>query len=450
MDHAKTQIRRRLAGDSVHACQSARGRRRLAAVEGHALEERLQDLRAGHGRAARRHGQRGGPLSRGLQEVAAGDGRRHAGGDCSRSSFAPYSIAAAASAFAARAGRVRPADAAALRWPAARHYYRADRLGRGVSTKIAAKLRGTPADETSSYVSGRCFERSRLPAAALRPALRHQQRQQLLVLLPSGQRRRPWPASLGTGTATVQLEDVEHADLCLPHRRQPGEQPSAADAHADARPPPRRRRSSSSIRSRKSAWSTSACRATLRSLLFGTEIASLYVQPHIGGDIALLDRRRQAHARARSARSSRFSTNTADGWPDFRRQVEATDWDEIEAQVGRRRAPRSTHAADDMPRPKNVVFGWTMGITHHAARRRQRARRSSTWRCCAAWSAGRAPGCCRSAATRNVQGIGSVGVTPKLKEAIFERLETHFGVQAADDAGPRHDGLHGGGRGRAS
>jgi anaerobic selenocysteine-containing dehydrogenase len=28
----------------------------------------------------------------------------------------------------------------------------------------------------------------------------------------------------------------------------------------------------------------------------------------------------------------------------------------------------------------------------------------------------------------NVQGIGSVGVTPKLKDAIFERLQTHFGV----------------------
>ena len=33
----------------------------------------------------------------------------------------------------------------------------------------------------------------------------------------------------------------------------------------------------------------------------------------------------------------------------------------------------------------------------------------------------------------NVQGIGSVGVTPKLKDAIFERLETHFGVRLPTD-----------------
>jgi predicted molibdopterin-dependent oxidoreductase YjgC len=29
----------------------------------------------------------------------------------------------------------------------------------------------------------------------------------------------------------------------------------------------------------------------------------------------------------------------------------------------------------------------------------------------------------------NVQGIGSMGVTPKLKDAIFERCEREFGVQ---------------------
>ncbi len=34
----------------------------------------------------------------------------------------------------------------------------------------------------------------------------------------------------------------------------------------------------------------------------------------------------------------------------------------------------------------------------------------------------------------NVQGIGSVGVTPKLKDAIFERLQNPLRRQAADDS----------------
>ena len=35
----------------------------------------------------------------------------------------------------------------------------------------------------------------------------------------------------------------------------------------------------------------------------------------------------------------------------------------------------------------------------------------------------------------NVQGIGSVGVTPKLKDAIFDRLQEHFGVSLPTTAG---------------
>jgi anaerobic selenocysteine-containing dehydrogenase len=35
----------------------------------------------------------------------------------------------------------------------------------------------------------------------------------------------------------------------------------------------------------------------------------------------------------------------------------------------------------------------------------------------------------------NVQGIGSMGVTPKLKDAIFDRLQSHFGLQLPTTAG---------------
>ena len=93
---------------------------------------------------------------------------------------------------------------------------------------------------------------------------------------------------LGTGTATVTLEDVENADLLLPDRRQPGVEPSAADADADDRSAAAAGTSSSSTRSRKSGWSTSACRPTSAACCSASKIASLYVQPHIGGDIALL------------------------------------------------------------------------------------------------------------------------------------------------------------------
>ena len=64
LGHETDQDRRRLASRVLHVAKGPPGRRLFQAVEGHALEERLQDLRTGHGRASRRHGQRGRPLSR--------------------------------------------------------------------------------------------------------------------------------------------------------------------------------------------------------------------------------------------------------------------------------------------------------------------------------------------------------------------------------------------------
>ena len=49
----------------------------------------------------------------------------------------------------------------------------------------------------------------------------------------------------------------------------------------------------------------------------------------------------------------------------------------------------------------------------------------------------------------NVQGIGSVGVTPQAERRRVRAAANAFRRQAADDAGPGHDGLHRSGRRRA-
>ena len=72
-----------LEGDWLYP-EDGQPRRLVEAVEGHADQEHLQDLRPGHGRADGGHGQRRRLLSRGLQEVIPGDGFGHAGGDHAR------------------------------------------------------------------------------------------------------------------------------------------------------------------------------------------------------------------------------------------------------------------------------------------------------------------------------------------------------------------------------
>jgi molybdopterin-dependent oxidoreductase alpha subunit len=76
---------------------------------------------------------------------------------------------------------------------------------------------------------------------------------------------------------------------------------------------------------------------------------------------------------------------------------------------------------------KKAVFSWTMGITHHAygVKNVQAIANLALLR----GMVGR-PGCglMPIRGHSNVQGIGSMGVTPKLKAAIFDRLQNHFGV----------------------
>src|SRR5262245_26547141 len=162
------------------------------------------------------------------------------------------------------------------------------------------------------------------------------------------------------------------------------------------------------------------------SLLFGSKIASLYVQPHIGGDLALLTGLAKRVLEI-GAHDEAYLNDHCTGWPELRTQLQSLPWDEITAKSGVSRddidAIVRYYAA-----AKNVVFSWTMGITHHThgvesvqaianlALMRGMVGRSGC-------------GLMPIRGHSNVQGIGSVGVTPKLKDAIFEQLERHFGVE---------------------
>ncbi len=101
----------------------------------------------------------------------------------------------------------------------------------------------------------------------------------------------------------------------------------------------------------------------VRSLLFGTKIASQYVQPHIGGDLALLSGIAK-DVIERNGHDAKFVANHTDGFDDFVSSVKSLSWDAIVEQSGvDRETIRSI--ADQYCAAKNVVIGWCMGITHH-------------------------------------------------------------------------------------
>jgi molybdopterin-dependent oxidoreductase alpha subunit len=236
---------------------------------------------------------------------------------------------------------------------------------------------------------------------------------------------------LGVGTATVTLQDVESADLVFVIGGNP------ASNH------PRLMRSLLMVRRNggkvivinpvvETGLVNFGVPSDIKSLLFGSPIASLYVQPHIGGDLALMTGVAKRIEEMRAADET-FLTDHTSGWEQLREHLRSLSWDEICTRSGVSRDQIDEIAAL-YAGAKRVVFSWTMGITHHVhgvANVQAIANLALMRGMVGKPGAGLLP----IRGHSNVQGMGSVGVTPKLRDAVFERLERHFGVRLPLDAG---------------
>src|SRR5687768_4868084 len=153
-------------------------------------------------------------------------------------------------------------------------------------SRIAAKLRATPADETFWYFSGRSSNEAGflLQLFARLYGTNNVNNCSYYCHQASGV---GLASVTGSGTATIQLEDLERADLVLVIGGNP------ASNH------PRLMRTLLGVRRRgghvivinpvvEPGLVNFSVPSDVRSLLFGSKIASQYVQPHIGGDLALL------------------------------------------------------------------------------------------------------------------------------------------------------------------
>lgn len=237
--------------------------------------------------------------------------------------------------------------------------------------------------------------------------------------------------AIGTGAGTVRLEDLHHTDLYILI----GANPSSNH--------PRLMRSLMEIRRKggriivvnplkELGLENFRVPSDVRSLLFGTQIASQYVQPHIGGDLALLTGVAK-DVIERGGHDKNFIANHTEGFDDFLKTVQATSWDAIVEQCGVDRATIRS-IADQYVQAKNVVFAWCMGITHHlhGTRNVHAIANLALLR----GMVGRAhAGLMPIRGHSNVQGLGTVGVTPALKQNMLERLEKKLGIKPPTSPG---------------
>ncbi len=232
-------------------------------------------------------------------------------------------------------------------------------------------------------------------------------------------------SSVGSGTATIVLDDFENSDLVFIIGGNP------ASNH------PRMMTTLMHLRRRggkvvvinpliETGMVKFRIPSDMRSLFFGTKIASHYVQPHIGGDLALLwgIAKRVDELGAIDQRFLESYCNGSDAWLAALRSM---SWEEIYAKSG-----IDANQIDELARlyaaSERTVFSWTMGITHHT-HGVQNVQAIVNLALCRG-KVGK-PGCglMPIRGHSNVQGIGSVGVTPQLKQALFDNLQQHFGVQ---------------------
>ena len=231
--------------------------------------------------------------------------------------------------------------------------------------------------------------------------------------------------SLGTGTATVDLEDLDHTDLVFLIGANPASNhPRFMRILMDVR-----RRGGQVIvinPARERGLENFSVPSDVRSLLFGSEIASLYLQPHIGGDISLFKGIAKSLLSDKSCLDRNFIASHTQNFAEVEEDIKAESWQTLESTSGISRE-EIEKTAQIYLKSKNTVFVWAMGITHHAfgVDNVQAIVNLALMR---GMVGKKYAGLLPLRGHSNVQGIGSIGFTPQLIKAVLDNLESKFPV----------------------
>lgn len=239
-------------------------------------------------------------------------------------------------------------------------------------------------------------------------------------------------STIGSGTATIQLEDLNKADLIFVI----GANPASNHPRFVRQLVNCRRRGGHVIvinPAKEKGLVKFAIPSDVRSMAAGgSPIASEYIQINIGGDIALLKGMAKAVVEA-GKHDLQFMENYTNGSREFLKDIQETSWDSIVSSSGISKE-QIFHIGEIYGNSGNVIFSWAMGITHHvhgvenvesivnlALMRGMIGRRFA--------------GLLPLRGHSNVQGIGSVGMTPVLKNQIFDKLVKHLKLKLPDTPG---------------
>ncbi len=227
--------------------------------------------------------------------------------------------------------------------------------------------------------------------------------------------------TIGTGTATITLADLQSCDLVFVIGANP------ASNH------PRFIHQLKQVRDRgghviivnpvKEAGLVkfSIPKSPSSLLKGGDEIASSYIQPKIGSDTWVFSGIAKSLLENNNL-DRPFIAQHTNNFDDFKLQIEKTSWEKIEEQTGVSKS-RIQEIADIYAQSKNAIFAWGMGLTHHMNGCENIE--SIVNLCLLRGMIGKpGAGLLPLRGHSNVQGIGSIGVKPVLAKDILDIMES--------------------------
>src|SRR5215217_1054223 len=238
--------------------------------------------------------------------------------------------------------------------------------------------------------------------------------------------------TIGKGTSTVELEDLTGADLIFVI----GANPSSNHPRFIHMLKNCRERGGQVIvinpAKEPGLVKFAVPKSPLSMLKGGSDIASDYLQPRIGSDIALFKGLAKAVLELGLDDADFVAAHTS-GFGEFHADLDGLSWETIVADCGIARG-EIEHIARQYGRAKHAVFAWGMGMTHHThgvANVEAIANLAMLRGMVGKRYAGLLP----LRGHSNVQGIGTIGVKPVLAKDVLAKMEAAFGVEFPEEKG---------------
>lgn len=231
--------------------------------------------------------------------------------------------------------------------------------------------------------------------------------------------------SIGSGVATVTLDDLAHCDFAL----LTGANPASNHPRLISQLVELRERGGQVVVVNP-LWEPGLDRFYIpskpMSLVFGSKVHDLYLQPRIGGDIALLKALLKVVIGERAC-DEEFIRSYTLGFDALKASLERESVADLATSAGLP-VEQVMEVGKRYARSKNAIFLWAMGITHH-----EHGVDNVTAIANLALARGMVgrphAGLMPIRGHSNIQGVGSVGFAPNLRAGFLKAMEELYGLQ---------------------